>query len=306
MKTQINYKYMKHIAIYGPTASGKTKLSTELATLIPQLSIVNFDSCQFLEYLPNLTMRPTPSGFPEHLFGINSLNDEKLNACTFVNKVKEINMLDKNNKLFVGGSGFYLLCLIKGVSNTVIDNDSDAILWKQIDQRSIEENYNLLCTLDKEHSIHPHDHYRIKRYLYFFLKNGHSIKQQITVPLINKSDIFTIFLNPSRAWLWHNIEQRTMLYFHQMVAEVNDFYHKHPQYKTNIIGYREIVDYLNGLISKDKTQELINIKTRQYAKTQRTFLKHKIPTDLIIDENYNINYLKEAINLFMNDKVLLP
>lgn len=284
----------KHIIIYGPTASGKTDLSFKIAKKLESISLVNSDSRQTLDYLPSLTMIPQDIQYTNYLFGINSISDAVYTAGDFIQDIIKINKIDTNQKIIVGGSGFYILCLLNGMApKKIIDEEIVSLVEKQ----PMDKNFNLLTELDPNHNLHPNDHYRIKNYLSYFLQNKHSIKDVLTEPVFKSNEVFTIFLNPSKEMLIQNIEIRIKLYFDKMVEEVIDFNkkYKNQTLKTPIIGYKEITDYINNKLSKEKTEEMIIIKTRQYGKTQRTFMKNKLKSDLTIDENYNINDILERV-----------
>jgi tRNA dimethylallyltransferase len=221
----------------------------------------------------------------EHLFSFLSPN-ENFSVKEFINKFKEID--NNNKKILVGGSGFYLYCLINGLTEK--QHISQEII-NTINKNSKEENWEQLITLDNsvKDKLHVNDTYRVNNYLSFFLQHGYSMNSIDIRPIINKNEIFNIFIWPPRNDLLKNIENRTNEYFDKMVEESIEFHKIHNFINSKIIGYKTIYDYINKKISKETAINLINLATRQYAKTQVTFLKNKLKADLIINNVYDFN-----------------
>jgi tRNA dimethylallyltransferase len=288
-------KEIKYINIYGPTASGKTDLSIALAQQF-NASIINFDSCQFLNYLPALTMCPPfEKNIKMHCFSFLN-RDEEFSAGKFITKFQKIiNQEDlSSKKILIGGSGFYLFCLLKGISNY----QKDLIIQKQIESNSKEVNYNLLKSYYPDCKLHMNNIYRINNYLQYFLQEGRIFNQIDYIPIIHEENILNIFLCPSKDILCDRIKKRTNLYFEKMCQEVREFNENNFFLKNNnIIGYEEITKYLNGIYTEEETKILINLRTRRYAKSQMTFFKKKINTHIYLDTDYS---LKDYIQKIMN------
>lgn len=286
----------KYINIYGPTASGKTYLSYKIAKYLNG-EIINFDSCQFNNYLHSITMCPTekPTNIKEHLFSFLNPN-ENFSVKDFINEFQKID--NNNKKILVGGSGFYLYCLLKGLGG---EKNINNLIKKKVADNSKEDNWNLLINLDEtiKEKLHINDVYRVNNYLCFFLQYGYSMNNIQYKPILDPEKTFNIFIYPKRETLLTNIKNRTNNYFEKMVEESIEF-HKTNEFLPNskIIGYREIYNYINGKISKEETINLINLYTSQYAKTQVTFLKNKIKANLIIENVYDFNM--ENFHKYMN------
>ena len=111
----------KIIIVGGPTASGKSKFSLNLAKLVDG-EIINADSMQVYKYFSILTSQPKKNDYkliPHHLYGYVETNI-KYNAVKWLNDTNtQIEKILKNNKtpIVVGGSGLYLEFLCKGVNN---------------------------------------------------------------------------------------------------------------------------------------------------------------------------------------------
>lgn len=293
----MSYKY---INIYGPTASGKTYLSDKIAKYLNG-EIINFDSCQFNNYLHSITMCPinSESNIKEHLFNFLKPNED-FSVEKFIKKFKEIIKINNKIKILVGGSGFYLYCLLNGLGE---EKNIPEELKNKIENNSKEENWKTLIDLDisLKNKLHMNDTYRVNNYLAFFLQYGYSMNSIKYEPILHK-EVFNLFINPPRMDLLKNIENRTNEYFPKMVEESIEF-HKNNDFMPNskIIGYKEIYKYINNKISKEETINAINIATRQYAKTQVTFLKNKIKADLVINNVYDFN-VEKFCQMILNHK----
>jgi tRNA dimethylallyltransferase len=276
----------KYIAIYGPTASGKTNLSIELTKKLNGIPI-NFDSCQFRNHLHSLTMCPVNEygEIKEYLFNFLPPK-ESFSVKNFIDEFKIIsNNENEKVKILVGGSGFYLFCLLNGLNKPIYISEK---IHKQVETNSKEDNWNLLKNLESSTKLHINDIYRVNNYLKFHLEYGYSLTQVKHIPIINTKEVYKIFLLPNKEDLHKNILKRTELYFPKMVEEVIEFHKIYPYMENNnIIGYKEIFKYINKEITKEQVIDEINLLTKQYAKTQITFLKNKIQGDLIIDNLYS-------------------
>ena len=161
-----------------------------------------------------------------------------------------------------------------------------------IESNSKEDNWNKLIELDPsvKDKLHINDTYRVNNYLGFFTQYGYSLNSVKYTPIINREEVINIFIHPPREDLLKNIENRTNEYFDKMVEESIEF-HKNNDFFINskIIGYKDIYNYINGKISKEEAINNINIATRQYAKTQVTFLKNKIKAHVVVTNVYDFN-----------------
>lgn len=286
---QLNLRNKNIINIYGPTASGKTDLSIKIAEAINGV-IINFDTCQFRNYLPALTMCPSPHPLiKEYLFSFLAPG-ESFSVKDFITKIQAILLNEQRPKIFIGGSGFYLFCLINGLNQKQI---TDKNIIQQVETNSKEINFQLLQTFEPNTLLHMNDVYRVNNHLKFYLQYGYSINTNLKTILDSQKDtIYNIFLNPERQYLKDRINTRTSMYFNKMCEEVAVFRQFYKDFKdNNIIGYKVICDYLDNKISQEKAISLINLHTAQYAKTQVTFCKNKLQSNITILNNINTNDL---------------
>lgn len=291
----------KLIIISGPTASGKTSTSIQLAkhishTLKRKVSIINFDSLLFYQELSIGTAKPTAiemSNIPHYLVGTSSINTP-LNAAQYIKDAEAIiRKLHQDNEIviLVGGSAFYLRALLKGMYESASTDD-------QIKKEATEllKNSGISPIIDflKVHDpdvfkyLHENDHYRLVRAYEHFKSTGTKISEQkklldendpYDLSKINHPwDILHFYLDLDKELHQKLIRQRTKTMFelgleNEVRALLNQGFD--PQLKPlQSIGYKETIDYIRGNYSTlDDCIERIVISTRQLAKSQRTFFK---------------------------------
>lgn len=263
----------KTIAIIGPTASGKTELSIKIANLFNK-NIVNSDSRQFWP-LESLSCSPTKAEkqrAPHLLFNCIPF-DFIPNLgwwCTEISKI--------NQKVLVGGNGFYINSLQKGVPLVQISQETK----KKVE--GLENRFEFLKILDQDCKLHANDTYRINRKLEFMIETGQGFENY---PQKYTEKLLVILLQPDIKTLEANINQRTNKIIDEAIEEISRLL-LHPSLQT-IIGYSEVVDFLNKKISKDSLIKQINEKTLKYAKHQIKFFKN-MSVDFLYDTIENVPF----------------
>ena len=309
----------KLIIISGPTASGKTKTSIDLAEkIMNQLkiptAIVNFDSLLFYKELSIGTAKPTldeQKGIPHFMIDIESICSP-MNASDFIkiceNKITEL--LNKNIcVILVGGSAFYLRALLKGMYESTspskeIKNKYDQILK----DKGIDAIVDYLQLHDPESlkNLHLNDHYRLSRAAIHFEMTGTKISEQKQ----NLDDLFPYDFNEIvHPWKFIHfyldlpkdehfkiITSRTEKMFADglmsEIQKLQDDGFSLDEKPLSSIGYKEAIELRNGQFpSEEACIERISISTRQLAKSQRTFFKRIIP-------KYDCNPLKDQDKIF--------
>lgn len=278
--------------IFGPTASGKTERSIKLAKELGNAEIINADSMQIYTEIPIITNQPTEEereDIPHHLFSIKSITEHSDLAQWLelaVNKTKGI--LDQGKTpILIGGTGMYLKSIVEGVSQIpTIPEGFKSDIRKEIDAIGIETIYKELTISDPHHSLEPGDTQRVTRAYEVLKFTGKPISEWNKTPnrTFFEKDLFDIsFIDKDRQEIYNNINQR----FLNMVdngllqeAEKADQIFKNseltlndlarlPAYKAH--GLREIIQYINGKISKEEAIERAQQATRNYAKRQFTW-----------------------------------
>ena len=300
----------KIILLSGPTASGKTKLAIYLAKKING-EIINADSMQVYKDFQILSSRPSKNELrlaKHHLYGFQS-SGALFSTGKWLKLVKnKIDSIIKKGKvpILVGGTGLYFKAITDGISKipNIKPSDRDRIrnLHKRIGQQKFYEKLIKLDFLSKN-KILPTDTqrtlraYEVKKYtkksIYEWAKK--------TKPLFANYEIKKFFINTPKNQLLKNIELRTnSMIRKKCVDEVIKFKKKRLKKSLSpnkIIGVQEIQRFLNGDLDQKSLIELINIKTRQYAKRQKTWSRaHMIDWHMIYSSNSSI-LLKKILNL---------
>jgi tRNA dimethylallyltransferase len=308
----------KVVIISGPTASGKTQLSIELAKKYNGV-IVNFDSLLFYKELLIGTARPTEEemdGVPHYLVGTQSAHSP-LNANQYMKlALPLIQDLLKQNKLvfLVGGSGFYLQALLHGMYE---DKSSSEDVLRRSEELYQKEGISAFREILKEHDpinyerLHENDHYRIRRAVEYFwttnrpfseakIKHEEEKNHESNNDNIHGWSTLHLYLNIPKEQHYPIILKRTEKMFQQgLVTEVQNLLQAGftgLEKPLQSIGYKEVLLYLEGKISLEQCKEDIFISTRQLAKSQRTWFNR-------ISNKIEINPLEGASSLFVQNCV---
>ena len=276
----------KIILLAGPTASGKSKLAVHLAKKLNG-EVINADSMQIYKEFSILSSKPNKVEIKRakhHLYGIVSVKKYFSAGDWLKEAKKKINLCLKKKKIpiIVGGTGLYFNTITKGISKIPdIDSKTRVKVRNLFKKLGFKKFYEKLLKLDPKvkGKILPTDTQRTQRAYEVKLKTKKSLFDWIAN---TKSDFLDfnlkkIFIDIPRAELLEKISKRTDLMFKQnCIAEVKKFnlLKINKSLSANkLIGVQEINRYLNGAISLDECKELINIKTRQYAKRQNTWAR---------------------------------
>jgi tRNA dimethylallyltransferase len=300
----------KLLLLAGPTGSGKSKLAIKIAKKLNG-EIINADSMQVFKEFKILSSRPTLSQTKKvkhHLYGIISVKKYFSAGDWLKQAKKKIDSCVKRKKIpiVVGGTGLYFNTITKGISKIPnIDlktRNKVRNLYKKIGFRRF---YDLLLKLDPKIKgrILPNDSQRVQRAYEVKLKTRKSLFDWF---VNTKSDfldfeIKKIFIDIPREELLKKISQRTELMIrNKCINEVRKFNRlkiKKSLSANKLIGVQEINDFLKRSISLDQCKELINIKTRQYAKRQKTWARgHMKNWNKLYSKNFSI-LLKKSLKV---------
>ena len=289
----------KIILLAGPTASGKSKLAIQLAKKLNG-EIINADSMQIYKEFSILSSRPNNKEIKKakhHLYGIISVK-KYFSAGDWLKLAKQkIKQCHKQKKIpiIVGGTGLYFNTITKGISKIpnidITTRNKVRSLFKKL---GYKEFYKKLVDFDPKvkNKILPTDSQRTQRAYEVILKTKKSL---FDWTMNTKSDFINfeikkIFIDIPREELLKKISQRTELMFKnkciEEVKKFNSFKLNKSLSANKLIGVQEINAYLQRSISLDECKELINIKTRQYAKRQNTWARGHM-------KNWNKLYYKD-------------
>jgi tRNA dimethylallyltransferase len=275
------------IVIIGPTCSGKTYLSLQLSQLIPS-EIISADSRQIYKFLEIGTAKLSKDELekvPHHLIDILDPS-ENYNASMFEKDVEEkIEKIFSKNimPIVVGGSGLYIKALIDGIFDT---SDKDEAYRKELLQKrkelGNESLYNELKKVDPESAAKmlPQNWKRVMRALEVYHTTGEPIwkhHQKQSIEKVKKYQFKQYGLNWERETLYENINHRVdeMIEkgFVEEVKNILEIGYDRNLNSLNTVGYKEIIQYLEGEITLDRAIELIKRNTRHYAKRQLTWFR---------------------------------
>lgn len=282
----INLKKIPLVIILGPTAVGKSELALELAQKF-SFEIINADSMQLYRGMDIGSAKPSlkeRSLVTHHLIDIKD-PDEEFSAAQFKNEARNIIFsLTQEGKwaLVVGGTGFYLKALIKGLFPAP---SADLKLRRKLREKGEAKGkwylYQELEKVDPEAAskIHPNDDFRIIRALEVFYLTGKPISQQQKKHQFKHSPfiVLKIGLMRDRKEIYHRIEQRVdKMIKSGLVEEVKQLSKR--GYPLTIkpfqsLGYKQILNYLQGDLSLDEAVSLIKRNTKRYAKRQLTWFR---------------------------------
>ncbi|WP_324284342.1 tRNA (adenosine(37)-N6)-dimethylallyltransferase MiaA [Fusobacterium polymorphum] len=268
----------KAIVIAGPTGVGKTKISIDLASEL-NAEIISSDSAQVYKGLNIGTAKITEEemqGIKHHLIDIV----EPVSKYSVGNFEKDVNkILNQNSEkkfLLVGGTGLYLNSVTNGLSILPEADKKTREYLTTLDNQTLLE---LALKYDEEATkeIHPNNRVRLERVVEVFLLTGQKFSELSKKNIKNNNFKFLkIALERDRENLYDRINKRVDIMFAQgLVDEVKNLYEIYGEklYKLNIIGYNEIIDYINGIISLDEANYRIKLNSRHYAKRQFTWFK---------------------------------
>ena len=309
----------KVIVICGPTASGKTALSIELAKKING-EIVSCDSMQIYKEMDIGTAKPTLEEMQEikhYMIGIISPN-ERYSVADYKKDAKKAirEILNKGKvPIVVGGTGLYIDSLIYEIEYQDIEFDKEyrEHLEKEVKEKGLEELYNVAKEIDPEaiEKISKNDKKRILRILEIYHATGENKTEQERKSRQKEVeyDYKVYALNMDREKLYDRINKRVDKMIEEgLIQEVEKIYKKYNDFPTAMqgLGYKEVVEYLEGKLTKEEMIEKIKQETRRYAKRQLTwFRKNKQTIWLDVGKNTiqnNIEIILEGLKVERTNK----
>ena len=270
------------IIIAGPTASGKTALSIEVAKFY-NTEIISADSRQCYKELHIGVARPSPEELEivrHHFIGSHSIH-EKVTASTFeqyaLEKAKEL-FKDNDVVVMTGGTGLYIKAFTEGMDeipevseilrNEIIASyNNNGLKWLQEEVEKLDPDY-----FETGETKNPQ---RLMRALEVFKSTGKSILTFRKKQVIKRDfSIKKIAIDISKESLHRNINHRVdEMAKHGLADEVRSLIPYSHLNALQTVGYKELFDHFNGELSYNDALELIKRNTRQYAKRQLTWFR---------------------------------
>ena len=279
----------KLIVIAGPTASGKSALSVELAMRIGG-SVISADSMQVYRGMDIGTAKITREqmhGIPHYLIDILDPHEE-WNVVQFQHKAREA-MQDIAAQgrvpIVCGGTGFYIQALVYNIDFTPMAEDP--FYRKELSEYAAREGNEALlkrlAEIDPEEAmqLHPNNLKRIIRAMEYYHQSGMKISEHNAQERLKKPCYDTAFfvLSPDRAILYERIDQRVdQMMKEGLVDEVRRLKEQGLSQKDlsmQGLGYRQILDALDGKCTMEDAVLQIKLQTRHFAKRQLTWFRRE-------------------------------
>lgn len=275
--------------ICGPTGSGKTGVAVKLAEFFP-IEVVSADSRQIIRHLDIGTAKPTPDECNKLKFHLVDLIEpgEHYSAYRFVEDAgRAIDGIAKRRHIpvVVGGTGLYLKALTDGVVE--IDNDDTTIrtqLQAEMTRLGPQAMYDRLAGLDPEEAarLHPNNQVRVIRALEMYELTGRT-KTELLAAAQHRRSRFTFAyycLMPDREKLYADIDARVdNMMAAGLLEEVQRLVGRGlgpAVRRARVIGYYELLSYIDGELSLLEAVDLIKQNSRRYAKRQFTWFRNQV------------------------------
>ncbi|MFA5780215.1 MAG: tRNA (adenosine(37)-N6)-dimethylallyltransferase MiaA [Elusimicrobiota bacterium] len=296
------------IVILGPTASGKSDVGVKLAKELDG-EIISADSRQIYKSMDIGTNKPSEKQLktvPHHLINIIEPT-ENFNAGNFLKLAnKKINEIFNRKKIpiIVGGTGLYIKALIDGLIVVPSSKEIRIILTDYYKKMGLIHCNKLLEKLDPEtaKTIDRQNPVRVLRVIEICLLTGKKFSELKKETKKSGYNYVLFGLKADRNKLYGRINDRVdKMIKTGLINEVKKLVKKYKYESVvlkNTIGYNEIIEFLNGKLSKKEAIDLIKQNTRHYAKRQMTWFK-KDSRILWLESKNNplkkmLNYLKKS------------
>lgn len=279
------------VAVVGPTAAGKSKLGVAIAQRL-KLPVLVCDSVKVYRRLDIGSAKPSAeqrAKVPHHLIDLAN-PDGVFSAGDYARAAWS--QLDATGGVLVGGTGFYLRAtawthsaddlFVPDVSFQDPERQAFETHWMANEAKQAGACHSALTAIDPEtaESIHPNNLVRLIRALWMCERLGRPVSAiRRENPPQPRMRLLVLVCDPGpaledmiRARLARMFEHGWLQEVEQLVADGYDERHK----AMRSLGYKQLVDVVKGRVDLSTARESIAIATRQYAKRQRTFVRHQL------------------------------
>lgn len=290
------------LAIVGPTASGKTALSVELAKALGG-EIISADSMQIYKDMPIAAAVPSEAekcGIPHHLMEFCEAGSE-FSVADYVNLAKQkiIEVYSRGKlPILVGGTGLYVNSLIDNIAFTEEKKDDAlrAALEQEFEEKGGAEMLRLLGEFDPETAarLHERDRRRIIRAFEVYRQTGKTVTEQNAASKLEPSPYNALLIGIAfrdREKLYNRINRRVDIMLENgLLDEAKKYSSLTKKGSGQAIGHKELAPYFSGDVSLEEAIETLKRETRRYAKRQLTWFCR--------DERINWLYADEEEDIF--------
>ena len=297
--------YKKIILLFGPTASGKSKLAKDIAKKIKG-EIVNADSMQVYKEVKILSARPDEKSVKHHLYGFVSAKENFSVGSWYklaTSKIKEIN---RKNKIVIvtGGTGLYFKVLVDGLAEIPDVPKIDYSHLNSMGRFKMKNHYDKIYPKIFQ-GINRDDIQRVSRAISVYQATGITLNEwqkKKNKKYFKSNEFIKICLIPSKSELEERIKKRFLDMLKKGAIEETKKYREldlslHSLHTSNsIIGLREIESFLVKKISLDELKEQVLIKTRQYVKRQFTWQRGQMQDWKGFDDTNYLDLRKKVIS----------
>jgi len=299
------------VILTGPTAVGKTKTSIALAKSIHG-EIISADSMQVYRGMDigSAKIRPEEmEGIPHHLIDVLDPKEEfhVVGFQKLAKKAMEEIYAKGKLPILVGGTGFYLQSILYDIDFT--ENEGNTAIRRELEELAEKEGAEVLHEMLKKadpkgaEQIHAHNVKRVIRALEFYRLTGKQISEHNEEQRQKESPYNAAYfvLNDDRVKLYERIDARvdTMLQ-EGLLEEVQALKSKgctRGMVSMQGLGYKEMLDYLDGVLTWEEAVYLLKRDTRHFAKRQLTWFKRE--RDVVWIHKPDFQYQEEAMQQYM-------
>lgn len=293
-------KRINLLCIVGPTASGKTSLSIELAKILGG-EVVSCDSMQIYRHMPIASAAPSEQemqGVPHHMIGVLN-SDESYSVARYCQAAHAV-IADINSRsrlpILCGGTGLYYSSLVDNLEflDVPADESLRSRLYARAEQEGGEVLLRELAEVDKHtaQTLHPNQTGRIVRALEIYLLSGRTLSEQNELSRRNcgRYNLCVLGLNyRNRDMLYDRINRRVDIMLDNglldearlALANSND------TTAAQAIGHKELAAYIIGDATLAQSADSLKQATRRYAKRQLTWFRRDERVKWLYPDDYD-------------------
>ena len=289
-------KKLPLIIVAGPTASGKTRLAIEIAKAFDG-EIVSADSMQIYKYMDIGTAKPTSEERAEAMHHLIDFvePDRSYSVAEYVTDAHKCiaEIISRGHlPVMCGGTGLYIDSVANDITfgETEADNEMRRELRKLAEEKGGEYLIEMLSEFDPVSAkrLHPNNIKRVIRAIEFYRMTGVPISehQEETKKKESRYNAVTFCIDWERETLYDRINARVDIMMADglldEVKRLRDMGYTRDMQSMQGIGYKEMLEYLDGEVAIDEAIEAVKQGSRRYAKRQVTWFKR----------NKNVHWLK--------------